>query len=283
MSVRPSALLAVQERGEGEPPLVLVHGLATTREIWDLVTPSLAERRRVVTLDVPGFGGSAPVGDGFKLDAVADRIARGLAARGVRAPFDLVGHSLGAGIALTLAARRPRAVRRLILVAPAGLVGMPSAVSRLLAAGVDGMLAARRGMAPLADLEWGRRLLLGFAAADGAAIPPSQARLMLGASANAKRTAAALMVISGADLQPVLAGLSVPIGVIWGAQDRTVPARVARRVVRARPDADVVILERAGHVPMIERPDAFAAALEGLLARLPKHATSSSSRRSTLR
>jgi pimeloyl-ACP methyl ester carboxylesterase len=275
-------LLAVQERGTGEP-LVLIHGLATTHEIWDLVIPTLSERRRVVSLDVPGFGDSAPVGEGFELAAVAERVARGLAARGVPTPFDLVGHSLGAGIALTLAASRPRAVRRLILVAPAGLVGMPSLVSRVLAASVDGMLAARRGLAPLVDLDWGRRLLLGFAAADGAAIPPGQARLMLGASAHAKRTAAALLVISGADLRPLLADLRVPLGVIWGVQDRTVPARVARRVLRARPDADMVMLERAGHVPMIERPDAFVDALEGLLARLPKHATSSPGTPSTLR
>ena len=282
MSVRRSALLAVEERGQGEP-LVLIHGLATTGEIWSPVVPALSERRHVVTLDVPGFGGSAPVGDGFELGAVAERIARGLAARHVRAPFDLVGHSLGAGIALTLAAQRPRAVRRLILVAPAGLVGAPPMLSRLLAAGVDGMLAARRGLAPLAELEWGRRLLLAFAAADGAAIAPTQARLMLGASANAQRTAAALLVISGADLRPTLAGLGVPLGVIWGMQDRTVPARIARRVLDARPDADVVMLERAGHVPMVERPDAFADALEGLLERLPNMPTSSGPRPSSLR
>jgi pimeloyl-ACP methyl ester carboxylesterase len=267
-----TALLAVEERGHGEP-LVLIHGLATTREIWNPVTANLARRRRVVTLDVPGFGASAPVGLGFDLEAVAERIARGLAAQGVRTPFDLVGHSLGAGIALTLAARRPRSVRRLILVAPAGLVEMPAFVSRLLAASVDGMLAARRGLAPLADLAWGRRLLLAFAAADGAAIPPTQARLMVDASAGARRTADALLVISSADLQPLLAATRVPLGVIWGKQDRTVPARTAARVLKARPDADVVVLDRAGHVPMIEQPEAFGEALEGLLLRLPKHAT----------
>jgi pimeloyl-ACP methyl ester carboxylesterase len=46
-------------------------------------------------------------------------------------------------------------------------------------------------------------------------------------------------------------------------------------VLKARPDADVIVLERAGHVPMIEQPDAFGEALEGLLTRLPKHATTS--------
>ena len=270
-----SPLLAVEESGGGEP-LVLVHGLATTRAIWSPVTPALSRERRVVTLDVPGFGESPPVGVGFDLEAVAERIGRGLAARRIGPHFDLVGHSLGAGIALTLAALRPRSVRRLVLVAPAGLSAYPPAATRLLATGIDGLLAARRALAPLTDLDWGRRLLLAFAAADGATISPVQARLMLGASATAQRSAAALTAITAADLRPLLSQVRAPVGVIWGAQDRTVRPQLADVVRQVRPDADVVIIERAGHVVMIERPQAFVAALTALLARLPKDATTRS-------
>jgi pimeloyl-ACP methyl ester carboxylesterase len=265
-------LLAVEEAGSGEP-LVLVHGLATTREIWGRVLPSLAAERRVITLDLPGFGESRPVGPGFPLDAVADRIARGLAARGIRGPFDLVGHSLGAGVALTLAARRPRAVRRLVLVAPAGLAPMPAYASRALAAAAEPVLGIRRRLAPLTDTDWGRRLLLGFAAADGARIEPLHARLMVLASGSAQRTSEALATITAADLRPLLREARAPIGVIWGAADRTVPIRHADAIRRERPDAEVVVIERAGHVAMIERPRAFAAALLGLLERLPKDET----------
>ncbi len=265
-------LLAVEESGSGEP-LVLIHGLATTRAIWNSVTPELARRRRVVSIDVPGFGESPPVGPDFDLEQVATRIARGLAARHIGGPFDVVGHSLGAGVALTLAAVRPRAVRRLVLVAPAGLSAYPAAATQLLATGIDGLLAVRRALAPLTELDWGRRLLLAFAAADGAAIPPTQARLMVEASAGAKRSAAAFTTITGADLRPLLAQIRAPLGVIWGAQDWTIRAELAEAVREARPDADIVIIDRAGHVVMIERPEAFVAALEALLARLPKDAT----------
>lgn len=265
-------LLAIEESGRGEA-LVLIHGLATTRQIWGVVAPTLARRRRVVTLDVPGFGESAPAGAGFELDAVADRIARGLAARGVRAPFDLVGHSLGAGVALTLAAARPRSVRRLILVAPAGLAELSWPGSILLAAAADRLLATRRRAAPLADLRWGRRMLLALAAADGATIAPTQARLMIDASAGAQRTSAALAAITRVNLCPLLRSTAVPLGVIWGAEDRTIRARKVALVRDARPDARVVMIERAGHVPMVERPDEFVAALEGLLAALDRSAT----------
>jgi pimeloyl-ACP methyl ester carboxylesterase len=262
-------LLSLEMAGEGEP-LVLLHGLATDRHIWDCVVPGLAQGRRVVSVDLPGFGRSAPVGAGFELEPVAERIARGLAARGVRGPFDLVGHSLGAGVALTLAAERARAVRRLVLVAPAGLDPLPQPASLLLAAGADAMLALRRSLVPLADLDWGRRLLLALAAADGATIPPSLARQMINASATARRTAPALQTITASDLRPLLTRARAPLGVIWGEADRAVPARQAGTITALRPDARLELLAGAGHVPMIECPDAFTAALERLLQGLPK-------------
>jgi pimeloyl-ACP methyl ester carboxylesterase len=262
-----SAKLAVSEVGSGEP-LVLLHGIATDSRIWSLVTPELSERRRVVTPDLPGFGRSESVGTGFELERVADRVVRGLAGQGVTGPFDLVGHSLGGGVAIVLAATRPRTVRRLVLVAPAGLRPLPQAVSNLLAAGADAVLAARRGAAPLADVWWGRRLLLGLTAADGAQLPATLARQLVEASATARRTGPALAEIASADLRPILAELTAPVGVIWGEADRTIPIRVLEDLLSARPDAVVARLPGAGHIPMVERPFEFVAALRAVLADL---------------
>ena len=74
----------------------------------------------------------------------------------------------------------------------------------------------------------------------------------------------------------------MPLGVIWGTRDRTIPARLARSIREIRPDAEVILIEQAGHVAMIERPAAFVATLERLLATLPKDATTPQSRASTL-
>ena len=263
------ALVAVEQWGEGGEPLVLIHGLATTRWIWDLVAPELAHERRVVTLDLPGFGESPPVGEGFDPDEVADRIARGLSSRRIRGPFDLVGHSLGAMIATTMAIRRPATVRRLILVAPAGLDVVPPALSKLFVAGADPLLAVRRKLLPFADFEWGRKLLLAGAAADGAAIAPGIARRMVSASAGAQRTGEALEMIGEGRLGPLLAGTDVPLGAIWGRADRTVPIVNLGALRRARPDVEVELLARAGHVPMVERPAEFVAAMWRLLDRVP--------------
>ena len=65
--------LGRDDHGSGEP-LVLLHGVATSRMIWCRVVGPLAERRRVIAVDVPGFGESAPVGPGFELPDVADRL-----------------------------------------------------------------------------------------------------------------------------------------------------------------------------------------------------------------
>jgi pimeloyl-ACP methyl ester carboxylesterase len=259
--------LAVQEIGSGKP-LVLLHGIATDRHIWDLVVPTLASSRRVVTLDLPGFGQSQPVDGGFELDAVAERIARGLAGRGLRGPIDLVGHSLGGGVAITLAALRPRLIGRLILVAPAGMRPFPAPISRLLASSADVALSARRRAVSLSQLTWGRRLLLAMTAADGGGLPPTLARQMVEASSTARRTQAALATITSSDLRPVLASLTTPLGAIWGESDRTVPLRGLDELTSARSDARVVRLPGAGHVPMVEQPQQFADALELLLHEL---------------
>ncbi|HEY5318722.1 MAG TPA: hypothetical protein VIJ20_12110, partial [Solirubrobacteraceae bacterium] len=124
--------------------------------------------------------------------------------------------------------------------------------------------------------------LLALAAADGASIPPAQARLMIDASASAQRTATALAAITRANLVPLLQGTGMPLGVIWGTEDRTIPARNVALVREARPDARVAMIEHAGHVAMVERPGAFVAALEGLLAALDKDITTRGSSRSTL-
>jgi len=97
--------------------------------------------------------------------------------------------------------------------------------------------------------------------------------MMVGASASAQRTAAAFAAVAGSDLGSRLRELTVPLGVIWGERDRTVPLRHADAIREARPDAEITVIERAGHVVMVERPDAFVAALDELLERLPKHAT----------
>ncbi len=196
---------------------------------------------------------------------MAERVADGLAAAGVEAPFDLAGHSMGGAVALVLAAERPEAVRRLVLVAPAGLRPIPPIAAAAFGASGASLIALRRAGAPLTDTGWGRRLLLATGTVDGGSIPPADARAMVGASRGATRVRQALAAVAAADLRPELGALTAPLGLLWGAEDRIIPPSGAEQILRRRPDALVRLVAGAGHIAMMERPEPFAGALDGLL------------------
>jgi pimeloyl-ACP methyl ester carboxylesterase len=257
-----------EELGSGEP-LLLVHGVGASRAVWRLVLPRLAATRRVIAPDMPGFGDTPPAGVGFDLDAVADRVVE---LAGVDA-FDLVGHSLGGAVAVALAVRRPDAVRRLVLVAPAGLAPRPVEVADALGRAAAPAVHLRRVLGrPFADRPSARWAMFGTTVHDPGRLHPDVARLMLDASEGATRVAEGVREAVVADLRSALAASPVPVGLVWGEADRIVPFAGLAALRELRPDAAVVTLPRTGHVPQLERPAAFAAALERVLAALPRGA-----------
>ncbi len=257
-------MLAFDDTGSGVPT-VLIHGWAASRRIWHHTVPQLPGRR-VIAIDVPGFGASPAAGDGFDLEAVAETIWKGLPADG---PVALVGHSLGAAIALTAAAQQPDRAAALVLCAPAGLRPIPSLASG--PAGVLGALAIdlRRIALPYASgSPLGRRLLLGASTAMGDAVSEEDVITMVTASEHATRTAAALEAVTRADLRPLLTQAPAALGVLCGEHDRVIPPSTIDVVLAARPDAVADRVPGTGHVPMMERPTVFAAMLRQVLDRL---------------
>jgi pimeloyl-ACP methyl ester carboxylesterase len=253
--------------GRGDP-LVLIHGLATTRSIWRLVAPLMALNRQVVLFDVPGFGDCRPAGPGFELPAVADAVRDGLRAAGVREPYDIAGHSMGATVAAQLAARDPDAVRSLVLVSPVGLRPMSSVTASVLGALAIVNVPLRRAAAPIAATALGRRILMAGRVVDARAMSAAEVRTTVGASCGATRTRAALEVILTADQRELLRELRVPVGAVWAAHDRLIPAGGAEMLAGLRPDAVSEVVARAGHLAMVERPAEFAEALERVLLAL---------------
>ena len=115
---RKPLLHVASDSGRGAP-VVLLHGIASSSVTFEYVIPQLTDRRRVVALDLLGFGRStAPASTQFTIDEHVDAVARTLEHQNVATPFTLVGHSLGALISLRLAARFPKMVGHLVLVAP---------------------------------------------------------------------------------------------------------------------------------------------------------------------
>ena len=111
-------LLAYDDRGSGVP-VVLIHGLTFSRRSWDPIATQLAERHRVITIDLPGHGES--VGSAADPRAVAARIVATLCAAGIERPV-VVGHSAGAihatGVAALMVTRGVVNVDQPLLLAP---------------------------------------------------------------------------------------------------------------------------------------------------------------------
>jgi pimeloyl-ACP methyl ester carboxylesterase len=149
------------ECGHGRP-LVLLHGIGMSSEAWAPVMAPLAEERRVIALDLAGFGRSAPLPR--DVAPVQENLLEGLrhtlAALGIAGPVDLVGNSLGGQLALTAA--REGFARSVVCLSPAGLWrGRHSpARTRLILRSAHAVLGRfpRLGEAA-ARAAWGRTLL----------------------------------------------------------------------------------------------------------------------------
>jgi monooxygenase len=259
--------IAIDESGHGRP-LVLLHGVGASRAVWRHVTPALAADHHVIAPDLPGFGQSSPVAEGFDLDTAAAVLADGLAARAGE-PFDVLGNSMGGAVALKLAVLRPDLVRRLVLSAPAGFAPQSSPVAAAAGALSDPVVRVRRFVgAPMVRNPTARRALLWGAIAEPHRLSADDARMMLRSSRGSTRIGAAVAAVLRADLQSELARLEAPLGVIWGCRDRIIPISTLRYIRAALPDVIVVTIPRAAHVPQVERPAEFVAAVRRLLDRL---------------
>jgi pimeloyl-ACP methyl ester carboxylesterase len=105
----------------GRAPVVLLHGLNDSHLTWHRIAPALARDRRVLALDLPGHGISDRPDAGYELAWYAQIVGHWIDEALDFQAVDIVGHSLGGGIALGLLANQRPSIRRLVLAAPGGL------------------------------------------------------------------------------------------------------------------------------------------------------------------
>jgi pimeloyl-ACP methyl ester carboxylesterase len=201
-------------------PLLLVHGLSGSARWWRPVCAPLAEGRDLHVLDVPRIHPRHAPG---WLLAWLDGVGIGRA--------DLVGHSLGGLICARAAARAPERVRKLVLVAPAGV---PS----------------------------GRRLLAHAAplAAALAEAPTRVPRIAIDALRAGPGVVRSALYAATHDLRDELRHVAAPTLIVWGASDHLVPARLADDWLHALSSARLVRVP-GGHVPMWDAPEELARAV----------------------
>lgn len=235
-------------------PLIFVHGAGTDHTVWRYQTRRFRRLGyEVIAPDLPGHGtnpdpGASSVGEyaAWLADHLADR-----------PPVVLVGHSMGALVAMELAASFDRIVVRLVLVG----------ASMRMAVHPDLAEAARVDVSVASDLIAGWSLPASFRG--GHPEPGTWQR-----GAGQQLTARSAPGVLAGDLDAcvafdggeIAAGLALPTLVINGGEDRMNPAASARRLAETIPDAGFMVLSGCGHDPMIQQPRRFNQVLEGWLS-----------------
>jgi len=244
-SASPSGPLRFAVRGpEGAQPLLLLHGLGDSIAGWARLAAPLARRFRLHLLDLPGHGLSASPRD-FRLATLLEAIVP--YAEKLEQPL-LAGHSLGGWLAVRLAQRLAQP-RGLILINPGG--------ARLAQEAWEPF----RALLSATDAAGARRYLeRAFYSA------PLLLRLAPGEVLKAMASPAArgfLQSIEPADFLGAaeLQSLRLPARLVWGRADRLLPEGSLEFFREHLPGAQLVLLDRAGHLPHLEQPAALARAL----------------------
>lgn len=256
------------ERGDGAP-VVLVHGIPTSPELWRHVL-ALVDGARLLAWEMPGYGCSWDVPETLDISvaAQAEHLRAWLDALGIeRAVF--VGHDLGGGVVQIAAARAPERVNGLVLTNAIAYDSWP--IPEVKAMRVAGLLL-KRLPGPLLHAQLGMIIRAGHD-------DPARAKESLAVhwrGYDHPRGGATLVrqmrSLDPADTQAVadrLAHLAVPAAVVWGAADRFQKLEpYGRRLAR---DLDAPLHEISGgkHFTPEDHPEAIAMAIRDVLARTP--------------
>jgi len=239
--------VAYERAGDG-PPIVFVHGATSDSRMWQPQLAALTDEFTVVAWDEPGAGRSSDVPPGFGLTDYADCLAA-LIEVGL-GPAHVAGLSWGGTVALELYRRHRELVASLILADTyAGWKG--SLPADEVEARIEGVRQAVAAPAGSFD-----PTLPGLFAGD----PPAEFIPLLEAMGRDVRPASmktALTAMAEADLRDVLPEIDLPTLLIWGESDARSPLYVAEQFEQAIPQAKLTIIEDAGHVSNLERPEEF--------------------------
>ncbi|MEO6392629.1 MAG: alpha/beta hydrolase [Pyrinomonadaceae bacterium] len=246
------------EAGTG-PTVILLHGLGGNVTNWALTIPALATKYHVVVPDQIGFGKSDKPLIGYRIGTYIDFLDK-LCSELKIDKATVVGNSLGGWIAAGFALKYPQRVERLVLVDAAGFA-LPQGFD---ASALTGLNPVTRDQmrAIISLMVFNKELFLNDYFVDQALA----GRLGAGDGYTIDRISASLA--RGDDvLDGRLGGIKMPTLIIWGRNDGLLTlAEYGERFKREIPGAQMVIFEKCGHAPMLEKASEFNAALLKFLA-----------------
>jgi pimeloyl-ACP methyl ester carboxylesterase len=235
-----SKMIKVNERdvhyytaGQGEP-LVVVHGGMGDAGTWLDNINMLADNYKLYVPDLPGFGESQLLGCDYNIPEFTKFMENFIDNLGLDR-FNLMGHSIGGGIALNYALRFPEKVKKLVLVSSLCLGREIALWVRLMSVPAKPIGSLVVGV--LKTTKWLTNTLM---IPIKFVMPLSRAKVNLGS--NITTFKGQTLVLSNQ-----LSGLAVPTLVVWGARDEIVPVKQAYAAARIIPDCQIHVFENRGH------------------------------------
>jgi pimeloyl-ACP methyl ester carboxylesterase len=234
---------SVEISGDG-PPVLLVHGLGSTGNVWFAQTQILSRYFKVIRPDLPGSGRS-PLPAGLTTASIVAALHELIGRQGLSS-VHLVGHSYGSIVCQHFARRHPECIRSL------GLIGAFRAPADPVRRALRDRAATARneGMAGIADAT----VQMGTAAETKAARPAVagfvRELVMRQDPAGYAATCEALAATEAADLD----GVKVASCVLTGDEDATSPPPIGRQLATEIPGAQFHLIARCGHWTPVEQP-----------------------------
>jgi pimeloyl-ACP methyl ester carboxylesterase len=240
------------EQGEG-PLAVLIHGYPLDHTLWLDQLAALSDIRRVVALDLRGYGLSSPVtGDPLTMEGFAADVAALIPQLG-HDQADIVGLSMGGYVALALWENHPGVIRSLVLAntrsgadSDAGRAGREAQAQSVVSDGREQLAA---------------KLLTALLGPDHDLSAAARLRTMVEGTRVETIVGSLRGMAARPDRTGLLAGIDVPTLVISSEADELIPPPVSEEMADLIPAAGFVVIPGSGHLPPIERPEEFSQAL----------------------
>lgn len=244
-------MLAYQDSCAGLT-LLLLHGFPLNSNLWEPQMDDLRDVARLIAPDLRGHGLSDQGNEPYSMQLMAEDCLALLQSVGVQEPVVLCGHSMGGYIAFEFYRRYPEWVAALILVTTRAAPDSPEARENR-----DKMAQRARdhGVAAIAD-EMGPKMLAPDNAENDHELM-AYIRDMIESASLSGITGSLQAMKERPDSRPLLAEIDVPVLIICGEDDQIIPVSDGEEMRDALPNAELVCIPGAGHLPNIEQPLAF--------------------------
>jgi pimeloyl-ACP methyl ester carboxylesterase len=238
--------------GQGEP-LVVIHGGGGDARSWISNIEELSEKYTVYAPDLPGYGGSQRLAGDYYIPELSDFIGSFASSLGLE-KFNLVGHSMGGGVALDYALKSPQKIKKLVLVSSLCLGREIAFWVRLLSIHALLRSLGTLTISILRGIKWMAERLNPAEFI----MPLSPASMTVGGNITTFRQQSLV-------LKDRLAEVAVPTLVVWGARDPIVPVKHAYQAAEAIPDCQVKVFEKRGHNVHRDALAEFSSTVTGFL------------------